>query len=198
MFFDSVEKILSQLEQQPGWEKFRLHRQLLKSWNLIVSPKIAQNTRLLYINRGILWVATSSAARAQELSFQRYGLLKKLNRKLPEDLKDIRFSSSQWHQKTENSTSLKTTLFSLSNKQKSQANFAQRKSLNQRNTQESKVSSPQDAKLAAQQWLATIEQNSANFATCPQCDAPTPAAEIKRWGLCYLCVAKKWNKEYLT
>lgn len=198
MFFDSVEKILSQLEQQPGWEKFRLHRQLIKSWNSTVSTKVAQNTRPLYINKRILWVATSSAARAQELSFQRYGLLKKLNRKLPDDLKDIRFSSSQWHQKTEENYSLKTTLFSLSDKQKSQTNVAQKEFSNQRNNQESKVTSAQDAKLAAQQWLKTIEQNSANFLTCPQCNAPTPAVEIKRWGSCYLCIAQKWNKDYFT
>jgi len=198
LFFDSVEKILNQLEQQPGWEKFRLHRQLLKSWDSIVSPKIAQNTRPLYVNRGVLWVATKSAARAQELSFQRYSLLKKLNRKLPYSVKDIRFSSSQWHQKNEDKQSLKTALFSLSNKQKDQANATQQKSLNQGIKREVKVTSAQAAKLAAKHWLETIEHNSANFFTCPKCNAPTPLGEIERWGLCYHCIAQKWNKEFNT
>lgn len=198
MFFDSVEKILNQLEQQPGWEKFRLHRKLLKSWESIVSPKIAQNTRPLYINREILWIATSSAARAQELSFQRYSLLKKLNRKLSYSLKDIRFSSSQWHQKNEDDSSQKTILFSLSNKQKSQTNSSQRNFYNQKIKQESKVTSPQDAKLAAQHWLKTIKHNAASFSTCPQCNAPTSSAEIKRWNSCYHCIAQKWNKDYIT
>lgn len=198
MFFDSVEKILNQLEQQPGWGKFRLHRQLLKSWDSVVSPKIAQNTRPLYVNREILWVATTSAARSQELSFQRYSLLKKLNQKLPYSLKDIRFSSSQWHQKNEENQSLKTTLFTLSNKQKDLANLTQQKSLNQKIKQEPKVTSAQDVKLAAKHLLEKIKQNSANFVTCSKCDAPTPSAEIKRWGSCYHCIAQKWNKEFHT
>ncbi len=82
MHFNSVEQILTQLEQQPGWEKFREYRQLLKYWDNTVNQQIGEHTRPLYITRQVLWVATSSAARAQELSFQRYSLLKRLNKQL--------------------------------------------------------------------------------------------------------------------
>lgn len=195
MFFDSIEKILTQLEQQPGWEKFRLHRQLLKCWDKSVSKNIAQHTRPLYVNRQVLWVATKSAARAQELSFQRYSLLKKLNQQLPFVLKDIRFSSSGWHQSEQDrSTSPEKVLFELSDRHRSQSISSISNSLNTQT--QNKVSSPADAKLAAQRWLKKIEQNSASFAACPHCDAPTPLEEIKRWNLCYHCVAQKWSKEY--
>ncbi|MGV2390306.1 MAG UNVERIFIED_CONTAM: DUF721 domain-containing protein [Microcystis novacekii LVE1205-3] len=41
--------------------------------------------------RGVLSVATSSAALAQELSLQRYSLLKRLNSQLETPLSNIRF-----------------------------------------------------------------------------------------------------------
>ena len=194
MHFDNLEKILTQLEQQPGWEKLRLHRQLLKSWSTCVSRNIALHTRPLYISRQVLWIATSSAARAQELSFQRYTILKKLNRQLPVQLKDIRFSDSQWHQTIySQAVSQEKPLFSLSEQQKVKPNPAI-DALN--SSAPKKVASPTDAKVAAQDWLKAIAQNSASFATCPLCDAPTPLGEIKRWNSCYHCVAQKWSENY--
>ena len=121
MHFNSVEQILAQLEQQPGWEKFKEYRQLLKCWNNSVDRTTAKHTRPLYITRQVLWVAASSAARAQELSFQRYTLLKRLNKQLPFVLKDIRFSSSQWHQKQQPE---KQVMFDTRKQQKSQVNSA--------------------------------------------------------------------------
>lgn len=120
--FDSVEKILTQLESQPGWEKFRAHRQLLKCWSQIVNQQTAHHTRPLYINRQILYVATSSAARAQELAFQRYTLLNRLNQQrklileIKDEIKDIRFSSSGWHQSTY-SQDTQAALFTISDRE---------------------------------------------------------------------------------
>ncbi len=79
MSFASIDRILAKIEQQSGWEEFRQYRYLLESWAQIVGETTAIHTRPLYIQRQILWVATSSSARAQELSFQRYSLLKKIN-----------------------------------------------------------------------------------------------------------------------
>ena len=190
MHFDSLDKILSQLEQQPGWEKFRLHRQLLKSWDACVSKNIALHTRPLYISRQVLWVATSSAARAQELSFQRYSILKKLNRQLPVVLKDIRFSSSQWHQtRPSQNNSPKTTIFNLSKQHKA-------KSKSIPSSSKKKNADSTDAKLAVQRCLQAIAQNSASLSACPNCDAPTPIEEIQRWNSCCHCVAQKWSEKY--
>ena len=65
--------------RNPAWmgKNFVQYRQLLKYWDRVVNQQIAQHTRPLYINRQILYIATDSAARAQELSFQRYTLLKR-------------------------------------------------------------------------------------------------------------------------
>ncbi len=200
MFFNSIEQILAQLEQQPGWEKYREYRQLLKCWHNTVSQNTAQHTRPLHITRQVLWVATSSAARAQELSFQRYTLLKKLNNQLPFALKDIRFSSSQWHQKSQQSNT-EQTLFNISNKQKSKINLTAPKIVDkkvQNNSQKSpqKSSPVTQAKAAAESWLKTVKQNSSSFSACPNCGSPTPRGEIERWSLCYLCIAQKWSQEY--
>lgn len=188
MYFNSVEQILTQLEKQPGWEKFRDYRQLLKCWHNTVNQNTAKHTRPLHITRQVLWVATSSAARAQELSFQRYTLLKRLNKQLPFTLKDIRFSSSQWHQKTYLDTN--EILFSTSKPKSKKTTSNIGKQINSsRNT-----NSVTEAKIAAKRWLETISKSSS--LSCPNCGAFTPTGEIERWNCCYLCVAQKWSKEY--
>ena len=194
MLFNSVEQILIQLEQQPGWEKFREYRQLLQCWNDVVSQNIAKHTRPLYITRQVLWVATSSAARAQELSFQRYTLLKKLNKQLPFVLKDIRFSSSRWHQPTQQQ-STEQILFTLSDRHRSKAKLGSTV-VNQEDRQKSNPPSSSTAKDAAKRWLKAIEQNSSRFISCPNCGSPTPTSEIERWNLCYHCIAQQWSQKY--
>ena len=200
MHFNSIEQILTQLEKQPGWEKFRHHRQLLKVWHNTVSKNTAEHTRPLYINRQVLWVATNSASRAQELSFQRYTLLKRLNQQLPFVLKDIRFSASGLQQ-THNVKETKKILFTISKQrlpQKSKNNLrhsAIRKQKTQNNKSEN---SSARAKIAAKRWLETIDRNSKGSSSllCSICNASTPIKEIERWNCCYLCVAQKWSKEY--
>jgi predicted nucleic acid-binding Zn ribbon protein len=197
LHFNSVEQILTQLESQPGWEQFRAYRQLLQCWGRVVNPQIAQCTRPLYLNRQILYVATSSAARAQELSFQRYALLKRLNQQLTTEIKDLHFSSSQWHQKTYPQET--QVLFTISDRHKT---IIPRNSSTafQQDHQEAKtdnhLSAQERAKNAAQRWLRTIEQRSKDTLTCPKCDSLVSPAELNRWNLCHHCVAQKWSAEY--
>jgi len=213
--FDSVEQILTQLESQPGWEKFRAHRQLLKCWSQVVNQQTAQCTRPLYINRQILYVATSSAARAQELAFQRYTLLNRLNQQrklileIKDEIKDIRFSSSGWHQSTY-SQGTQAALFTISDHQKTQqktkivpdpvvalqqANKGSKtdKSLNYLDSSQSPA---EQAKKAAQRWRRGMEQKLATTLTCPKCNSVISEAELNRWNLCHHCVAQKWSAEY--
>lgn len=195
LHFNSVEQILTQLESQPGWEKFREHRQLLQCWERVVNQQIAQYTRPLYINRQILYVATSSAARAQELSFQRYTLLKRLNQQLTTEIKDLHFSSSQWHQKTY----LQETqaLFTISDRHKTIIPRDLDAALKQDHQETTTSLSAQErAKNAAQRWLRTIEQRSKNTLACPKCNSRVSQAELSRWNLCHHCVAQKWSEEY--
>jgi predicted nucleic acid-binding Zn ribbon protein len=195
LHFNSVEQILTQLESQPGWEKFREHRQLLQCWERVVNQQIAQYTRPLYINRQILYVATSSAARAQELSFQRYTLLKRLNQQLTTEIKDLHFSSSQWHQKTY----LQETqaLFTISDRHKTiiPRDLDAALKLDHQETTTS-LSAQERAKNAAQRWLRTIEQRSKDTLACPRCNSLVSQAELSRWNLCHHCVAQKWSEEY--
>lgn len=214
MHFNSVEQVLTQLETQPGWEKFRQYRQLLKCWDRVVNPQIAQHTRPLYINRQILYIATDSAARAQELSFQRYALLKRLNQQLTFQIQDLRFSSSQWHQKTY-SLENQPPLFTISdpigyaerNRQSSASNqskikvdpIAPSESAHRHKTkpQIQNYVSPQDkAKNAALRWLRSIEQRNDSAVFCPQCKAATSKEELTRWNLCHHCVAQQCSAEY--
>ncbi|MGF1587901.1 MAG: DUF721 domain-containing protein [Pleurocapsa sp.] len=193
---------MSQLEQQPGWEKFREHRQLLQCWQNSVNQQTLKHTRPLYITRQVLWVATSGAARAQELSFQRYSLLKRLNKQLTFNLKDIRFSSSGWHQTT-SQPEIKPSLFSITNQQKSE--IALRPIVEEQEAENSQneivplsasASASARAKNAAERWLKTLEHKSSSWLFCPGCNSLTPKGEIERWNLCYHCIAQKWSEEY--
>lgn len=193
LHFNSVEQILTQLENQPGWEKFRAYRQLLQCWERVVNQQIAQYTRPLYINRQILYVATSSAARAQELSFQRYTLLKRLNQQLTTEIKDLHFSSSQWHQKTYPQET--QALFTISDRHKTiipRVDAALKQ--DHQETKANSLSAQERAKNAAQRWLRTIEQTKT--LACPQCNSLVSQAELSRWNLCHHCVAQKWSEEY--
>ena len=208
MRFNSIEQVLNQLETQPGWEKFRQYRQLLKCWDRVVNLQIAQHTRPLYINRQILYIATDSAARAQELSFQRYTLLKKLNQQLTFQIQDLRFSSSKWHQKTHSQVT-QPPLFTIGDRDSKQLDryktkvsdnsIASSKSANRRETHskgQNPVSSQDKAKKAALDWLKSIEQRASSAVFCPKCKAATSKEELARWNLCHHCVAQQWSEEY--
>ena len=192
MYFNSVEQILTQLEQQPGWEKFREYRQLLKCWHAVVNQNTAKHTKPLYISRQVFWIATSSAARAQELSFQRYTLLKRLNQQLPFKLKDIRFSASGWQQKA--NLEENQPIFKVSHQHKPFS--PSYLTVENPKVKDSDKPSPIKAKDAAKRWLKTIEQRNYALVVCPNCNALTTRGEIERWNCCYHCIAQKWSQEY--
>lgn len=202
MHFDSVEQILAQLEQQPGWSKFRDYRQLLKVWHNTVNKNTAKNTRPLYISRQVLWVATNSASRAQELSFQRYALLKRLNKQLPFVIKDIRFSSSGFERSKDTLPDTKKILFTIRQQRATTKpkNNLRNLPVDNRDIENSrdKSSLKKNARVAVKRWLKAIEQSNQkpSLSSCPECDVPTPLGELERWNLCYLCVSKKWSKKY--
>ena len=189
MFFSSLEDILTEIEHQPGWEKYQQYRQLLEYWQRIVSEKIAQHTRPLYINRQVLWVATSSSVWAQELSLQRYTLLVQLNNPLPFSLKDIRFSSTQWKQTRDNDVSTDDV-----NNQ--QSLHPSRIKLNTSEITLANSSSVGDPQKTVKYWLSVLKKRSLNLSICPQCQSPTPEGELKRWHLCCHCMAQKWSEKH--
>ncbi|WP_036480564.1 DUF721 domain-containing protein [Myxosarcina sp. GI1] len=192
--FDSIKKILPSLEQQPSWEQYRQYRQVLKLWQKTVTSATANQARPTYLKKGILWVATSSSVWAQELSFQRYSLLKKLNSQLAFELKDIRFSCSLWHNATHQQHEQHDFSESLLSQRRSKpfepvGDYPRHTAKG--NSQKVSSSHFQEPQAAVRNWLKSIEARSQSLPLCPQCSVPTPEAELQRWQQCYLCYSKQ-------
>jgi predicted nucleic acid-binding Zn ribbon protein len=97
MSLNSLSRLLNHLEQKYAQSTdFQKHRHLLRCWKEIVSLQTAQNSRPLFLRKGVLTVTTSSAVWAQTLSLQRYQLQKKLSPLLEEPIVDMRFSTLKW------------------------------------------------------------------------------------------------------
>ena len=195
MFSNSLKNILQQISQQPGWEQYRQHCELIECWQKITNQKIAQNTRPRYISRQVLWVATSSSVWAQELSLQRYSLLKKLNSQLTFTLTDIRFSPANWQKSSDDAVSHQEDV--VINPEKS--TISRKNAIYSVKTpeDEAKIDDPQ---LALQKWLEKIKARAQSQTQpcfpCPQCNSPTPVQELERWNVCGHCIAHKWSLEY--
>jgi predicted nucleic acid-binding Zn ribbon protein len=187
MSFNSLNDIIHQIEQQPGWEEYQQYRLLLKIWSEIIDSKIGNNTHPLYIARNILWVATSSSTWAQELSLRRYMLLKQLNSKLPFQLLDIRCSSARWHQ-SNYSSSVATSKYTQPQDHPSKV------SINSTALSQNPLPSSNNLQLAVESWAKTWKMRSRSLPSCPQCYCPTPTGELERWGYCYHCIAQELSK----
>ncbi|MBF2021777.1 MAG: DUF721 domain-containing protein [Hydrococcus sp. C42_A2020_068] len=190
MSFDSLDRILEALEKQADWEIQQQYRHLLQCWETVVDPKVVRQTRPLYIARNVLWVATSSSVWAQNLSFQRYSLLKKLNALLSEPLTDIRFSTAQWHNSKRLTDSAPKSI--SQEKHPSAIEMISQPPL----TELPKAGKTPEA--AFQSWAAVIGARSQNLPLCPRCQSPTPPGELERWSVCAHCIAKQWSSESST
>ena len=183
--FKSLEHILGSLKEESGWQDQPFHR-LLNYWPEAVGTVVAAHTRPTSIQREVLWVATSSAVWAQELSFGRQRILAKLNAYLPSPLLDIRFSTAQW-QRTQNSRSSadeQTTVDAW----RSHPSLV----LNAPQVLSSEKPHYQNPDEAFKNWAKVMQRRSRNLPLCPQCQCPTPEGELRRWGICSICVAKQW------
>ncbi|MEC4814373.1 MAG: DciA family protein [Scytonema sp. PMC 1069.18] len=181
MSFKSINDILSVLEAQAKWQEQPFQR-LLKCWTEIVGTKVANYTRPLSIQRNVLWVATPSAAWAQNLTFERKRLLLKLNEMLSLNLVDIHFSTAGW-QLPKNSDNRQQRLLP-------QEHPSYLGDVNLSN-QDISLSS-QDVHETFQHWAKIVQERSHNLPLCPSCHCPTPQGELQRWGICSLCAAKKF------
>ncbi|MDZ8184260.1 MAG: DciA family protein [Nostoc sp. ChiSLP02] len=180
MSLKSLNDILDVLEKQAQWQEQPFQR-LVKFWPELVGPVVAAHTRPLSIQRDVLWVATSSAAWAQNLTFSRSSLLLKLNQKLPAPLVDIRFSTAGWQQPSAENKQQQTTL-----PDEHPSYVGDR--ISSGNTKPSS----QDANAAFEDWAKMVQGRSHGLPLCPQCQSPTPSGELQRWGVCSICAAKKF------
>ena len=186
MSFKSLNHILGALENQAGWQGLQEFRRLQECWSGVVPQAAMSHTRPVSISRGVLWVATSSSAWAQTLSFQRHSMLKKLNAQLSSPLVDIRFSTAQWQNDSRSSNSFDSDPESLFCSEHPShvvdAGFLPTAS----NTPARK-----DPHLAFQNWAEAVQRRSQLLPLCPQCQCPTPVGELQRWDVCALCAAKQ-------
>lgn len=185
MSFQSLDRVLKEVISQPGWETQRQFHHLLREWKAVVKPKIAQQTRPLYVSRQILTIATSSSVLAQNLTFKRRYILKQLNAKLAMSLVDIRFSTAQWHHQPH--AALKKNV-------EAGQSSSHPSSLPPNLPAPAPVVSSDQVQAALQHWLSALEVRSQCLPNCPQCQCPTPEGELTRWQVCALCVTQKWQE----
>ncbi|WP_066376831.1 MULTISPECIES: DUF721 domain-containing protein [unclassified Anabaena] len=180
MAWKSVNDILDALQQQAKWQEQPFQR-VLQCWAEVVGVAAAKHSRPLSLQRDVLRVATSSAAWAQNLTFSRQTLLKKLNTKLSLSLLDIRFSTAGW----QNSAEAAKPQLTVSPQQHPSY-------VGDSNSYEADVEpTGQNVHQAFKFWAKTMQVRSQGLPLCPQCQCPTPPGELERWGICALCSAKQ-------
>ncbi|MEA5594241.1 DUF721 domain-containing protein [Rivularia sp. UHCC 0363] len=181
MSFESIPKILEQLQIETLYQQQPLQR-LLDCWEEVVGKVIATHTQPISIEREVLWVATSGAAWAQNLTFERQKLLKKLNQILPTPLVDIRFSTARW-QRTKKKP-LRQQNISSAEHPSYLGNIVDRN--------QNIHSLPKNPHTAFADWSQTIKRRSQSLPLCPNCESPTPGGELERWGVCSICAARSF------
>jgi predicted nucleic acid-binding Zn ribbon protein len=186
MTFKSIHHVLDTLETRYQPREQQQFQRLLQRWAEVVGPVVAVQTRPLSIQRGVLRVATSSSAWAQNLVFERQRILEKLNSLLLLSLTDIRFSTAQWQ-----SGSRAVTFPAAKHQAELWQNHPSRLS-GQPGLPKKLAPESIDSKLAFQNWAQQVRSRSQNLPLCPHCNCPTPTGELDRWNVCSLCVTKRW------
>jgi predicted nucleic acid-binding Zn ribbon protein len=176
----SVSDILDILQARGHWQTPPLQI-LLKCWHEVVGSNIALQTRPVSIYRDVLRVATSSAAWAQTLTFERKNLLSKVNQKLSVPLTDIHFSTAGWN-------------ISSSRPKPQKPSYTEHPFYIEQITASEPVDTNTRLSVNAtfDSWVKRMQASSHNLPLCPQCSCPTPVGEIQRWGICALCAAKRF------
>ena len=178
MSLEGLSHLIKGLESQESWQVQRQFRTVLKHWPKAVGFAVARQTRPTGIQRGTLYVATATASWAQTLSYERYNILKKLNRHQRQPLQGIRFSTAQW------SRSERLTLLPQTGEQHpSYVGWVP--SLTQDDGE------PHTPIEAFERWAIAIRGMQEAQAQCPQCCCRCPQGEIDRWARCALCAAKQ-------
>lgn len=182
MSLEGLSHLIQGLESQESWQVQRQFRSVLTHWPKSVGFAVARKTRPTGIQRDVLYVATETAAWAQTLSYERYNILKKLNRHQRQPLKGIRFSTAQWARPASIAPATKPN-------QQHPSYIGQVSTLLSSELTEQPVST--NPIEVFNRWAAAMQEMQTSQATCPQCRCRCPQGEIDRWALCALCAAKK-------
>lgn len=91
--FEAVEKILEQALKRTGLAQDIARYKFVLHWDEIVGAEIAKRAKPDSVRKGILFVKVSNSAWAQELTFQKDIILKRLNNYVSDEnpVHDVRF-----------------------------------------------------------------------------------------------------------
>jgi predicted nucleic acid-binding Zn ribbon protein len=200
MSFQPLHHVLGGLQSQYKRREPSGIQLVAECWVLVVGPVVAEQTQPMGVYRGVLKVATASAAWAQNLVFERQRLIEKLNQALPFEITDIRFSTAQWGQKPAIATfpgdAQQTALWNEHPSRVSSLPIPKPKSNQTQSAPDLKPSAEAkpDPTAAFEQWASQIRLRDRQHPLCPQCQSPTPPGELERWQICSLCVAQQWQE----
>ncbi len=189
MTLTSLDHLLQVIAKRPQWDEYRRYLEICDIWSTIVPENAASHSQPLYVQRDILWIATSSSVWAQQLSFQSYSLLKQLNHHLfSSPLRKLRFSPAQWHPHQDHKQPLPS--------EKVQSFFSYVDAVP--SLEKSPQTVTQTPEEAFQRWNDAIAQHLKTLPLCPQCHCRTPSIELERWSKCYLCITQHWQTKSLS
>lgn len=187
MSFKSLPQLLNSISNQESWRGRQQFQKLLACWFDVVGAAVAAQTRPVGIQRRVLQVATSSAAWAQNLAFERHRILEKLNQRLELDLTDIRFSTAHWQ---------------IEFRQTGDENLSEAVILWREHP--SRITglprspqplTPRDPQAAFRNWARAVRAQTQHLPLCPCCQSPSPEGELIRWSVCSLCAAQQFGSE---
>ena len=189
MSLQPLNKVLNSLNTQYSRREHQQFQQLVKCWVEVVGPVVAVQTRPLSVYRGILKVATSSSAWAQNLVFERQRILEKLNQAGSFQIVDIRFSTAQWH--------ASPAIASFPGEEQQTALWRSHPSrlsevMDQEPTNYLPTEPTADLMTAFHNWAALMQLRSRQMPLCPKCHCPSPIGELQRWDCCAVCAAQQW------
>ncbi len=177
MSFNSLDKLLQVILSQPQWEKQRRYYELKKCWYEIANHKVTQHTRPVSVKNDTLYVATSNAVWAQELSLQRRGLIVKINRRTEKPIKDLHFASMSWY-----NNHLVTINMEDDTRQEKHPSLIADSGVNSSSLEKSETPTE-----ALEKWFEQIKNRTSTWHSCPNCHTSCPEGELKRWGVCAIC-----------
>jgi predicted nucleic acid-binding Zn ribbon protein len=184
MTLEGLNSVLLQLKKTQ-WKERQSFEAFAKQWPEIVGVAVAAQTRPIQLNTaGILYVSVSSGAWAQNLAFERVRLLKKVNASWNGTVKDIYFSTRDWHRtpslRSAQSLELKIRSMPAGGREKGERAL------------------PKDARDAFSRWSEAVQKQTKGNTLCPVCQCPTPLEELKRWQHCALCLSRPQSERSQT
>ncbi|MBP90222.1 MAG: hypothetical protein CMJ64_26525 [Planctomycetaceae bacterium] len=87
-----ISEVVSRLLSRRGYAQVQQGADCEQAWKRVVGEKLAENSRVGRLQRGVLEIAVKNSVTLQELTFQKRKLLKQLQESIgTEQVRDLRF-----------------------------------------------------------------------------------------------------------